>query len=203
MYRRNWQREYRAYLLFRGGPVPNLLYSDQESGLLILSHQGEQFDRRRHSASEAVESLALLHRTAADNLKAILIANEDTALSNSIALAKNRFRTRAMAAEITAVWGEDYVPISLGDLKPEHVLVHTDGYCFVDLETAVIGRPEVFDLLCLMNLYESVEQFSRLWERELSERYALNRGLRCDAVTLTAIMWGYFTEHQRTGRFWG
>lgn len=197
----NWRREYQAYLLFRGGPIPDLIRADERSGLLILSHEGStHFDAQRHSHGKLVRSVALLHRAAARNLEVVMANVESGAATDRTAVAPEQHWPAEFASEVAAIWGDAHVPVSIADLKPGHVLVGKDEYRIIDLETTMIGRPELYDLLCVMNFFESRRCFVDAWDSELADIYIRYRGLGCDKERLCDAMWRYnyaLNEYER------
>lgn len=173
-----WHREKLGLMLFRGGPVPQLVAVAEEVGLLVMTRlAGRAFEVGRDPLPAVVSALALLHRVGRSNLALVAASGrrpEDPPASDDSAYAK---RMRALMADCKPLWGPGHVPVAIADLKPEHVIVALARCGFVDLETVSVGCSELYDLLSLVDFCSDPATFWRQWRGGLAERYLAHAGL--------------------------
>lgn len=166
------RREKLGLMLFRGGPVPDLVASSDDRGLLVMTWSaGRPFQVGRDTLSLVVSSLVRLHMAARRNL-AVVSASQVRRHELRTALAQaDAGAAHDLLLACAKLWGEHHVPVAVADLKPEHVLVERDVCTFVDLETTSVGCSELHDLLSLVDFASDLSTFWVQWRSELADRY--------------------------------
>jgi hypothetical protein len=199
---KDFECEVGGYLLWRGGPIQRLIYQNIKEKLLITSFaNGKPFEHSMHSAAAVAKGLGHLHLAAQRNFERL-----PTHLRSQRTVGFLRAKARGNHSTLLDAWmrlvGEEYVPIALGDLKPEHALIHR-GICnFVDLETTCVGQLQLHDLLCLSNFVNCSNPFFYFWRNNLSDEYIKASGLGTRGVTsdlLTQVLCDYATLRRESG----
>ena len=199
------RREKLGLMLFRGGPVPDLVASSDDRRLLVMTwSDGRPFKASLDPLSLVVSSLARLHEAARRNLNLVNASQrQHHGLRAALAREADAGPARRLALACATLWGEDHVPVAVADLKPEHVLVARDACNLVDLETTSVGCSELHDLLSLVQFASDPQTFWTQWERGLAAVYlqaarlkpsasvaALTEAMRIYEQTYSAIRGG-------------
>ncbi|MBN3731723.1 hypothetical protein [Burkholderia sp. Tr-20390] len=131
-----FENEKAGYLLFRGGPISDLIEVLPGDGILILSKvDGSYFYPSEENLERAIHSYAWLHARAISNIRQACASKMDIV--------------------VDCCWSEleadshECQAISVGDVKSEHLLMSGDKFVIVDLETYSFGRSVWFDILSL------------------------------------------------------
>jgi len=155
--------EISGYILFRSGPIATVLYQDALHQVLVLEYLHGRLPipadlpdviaayAAMHAAALANIQLAVGHRSTPDFL--------DPCLSS-----------------LCCFPSFDLQSISVGDCKPEHLLVTADGVRIIDLETHSLQRSVWFDILSLSRFMDVDMAFSSSLERWLAH-YCACRGI--------------------------
>lgn len=142
-YQKNYENEILGYSILRGGAIPKLLYSNRRRKILVLEYiDGRAPTATRRELKLVVNAYAQLHNLADHNIR--LALDEP---------AENFFR-----GDIPEVIAEYYRlfpeakkshPVSIGDVKHEHVLIKDHRAYIIDLDTFSLCRSEWFDVAAL------------------------------------------------------
>ncbi len=155
--------EVSGYILFRSGPIATVHYQDALHQVLVLEYLQGRLPipadlpdviaayAAMHAAALANIQLAVGHRSTPDFL--------DPCLSS-----------------LCCFPSFDLQSISVGDCKPEHLLVTADGVRIIDLETHSLQRSVWFDILSLSRFMDVDMAFSSSLERWLAH-YCACRGI--------------------------
>ncbi|WP_044875313.1 hypothetical protein [Pseudomonas sp. LFM046] len=163
---RAYAAEVTGYLLFRGGPIAEVLHQDPAFGVIVLRQlSGRFFLPTRSDLMRAVAAYAALHTQALANIrlafgdrwKPIFV---DPCLSAS--------------ADLAAI---DSQGVSVGDGKPEHLIIDDHAVFVIDLETHSLRRSVWFDILFLGRFMGGLDAFSQ-GLAELVKQYCHCRGLQ-------------------------
>lgn len=189
----NFRRELQGYLLLRGSYIPKIICYCEKKKIIIISYEfGTIFKESLDSLKELTKSIAFIHNSFHSNIKIFPRKLQNKFTLNSISIKENRINWRHFLLKYIELWGGEHISASLADIKPEHIIVNNRNYCFIDLETFMIGRPEVHDLLCLMNFVESKEYFVDVWKKSLSEIYTKYLHIKLDKLLLTDSIFEYY-----------
>jgi hypothetical protein len=128
--------EVSGYLLFRSGPIAGVRHQDARYQILVL----ESLQGRLPGPTdlpEVIAAYAAMHATALSNIQRIV--GHCTTPDFVDPCHSSRCRLPSF----------DLQGISVGDCKPEHLLVTVDGVRILDLETYSLQRSVWFDILSL------------------------------------------------------
>ncbi|NCE92114.1 hypothetical protein [Pseudomonas sp. L13] len=125
-----------GYLLFRSGPIAGVRYQDSRHQVLVLEFLQGRLPCLA-DLPEVIEAYAGMHATALVNIQRVMGHHStpefvDPCLSSCCGFPSF-----------------DLQGISVGDGKPEHLLVTPDGVRILDLETHSLQRSVWFDILSL------------------------------------------------------
>lgn len=166
--------EIKAYTILKGSRIPKLIEFNREGCFLVAELiQGRHFKPYFDSTEALTKIISQAHRQAKANLSYYFERAPQNPDDRRVSfnLPKNCFSEKFLEG-CRLIWGEKHLPVSIGDLKPEHILVEKAGMRIVDLETLRIGRPEIHDLLCISNFFDNFEEFIDEWEKKLVHIYA-------------------------------
>ena len=128
--------ETRGYLLFRSGPIAGVRYQDARHQVLVL-----EFIQGRlpgpADLPEMIAAYATMHATALANIQRVMGHRSPPGFLDPCLSSRCRFPPFNLQG------------ISVGDCKPEHVLVTVDGVRILDLETHSLQRSVWFDIFSL------------------------------------------------------
>lgn len=134
--RQHYEAEIGGYLVFRGGPVAQVLHSDADRQMIILSYmQGRAPRANSQDLSKVIKAYASMHAAAVSNLAIGWQHGQQDALDS------------CCSSGISP--GLERHPVSVGDVKPEHIIITLEGARVVDLETWSLQRTVWFDVLSL------------------------------------------------------
>lgn len=134
--RQHYEAEISGYLVFRGGPMGQVLHSDANRQLIILSHLPGRAPRAtQEDLSKVIQAYALMHAAAVSNL------------AFGWQYAQGAELDSCCSAHARPVLGRH--PVSIGDVKPEHIIITQEGVRIIDLETWSLQRTVWFDILSL------------------------------------------------------
>ncbi|MFJ3521399.1 hypothetical protein ACIPO9_02890 [Pseudomonas sp. NPDC090203] len=128
--------EVSGYLLFRSGPIAGMRYQDVRHQVLVL----EFLQGRLPGPADlpgVITAYAAMHATALANVQRVIGHPGNPELDDPCLSSLCRFPPF------------DLQSISVGDCKPEHLLVTVDGVRILDLETHSLERSVWFDILSL------------------------------------------------------
>ncbi|AXI61426.1 hypothetical protein DLD99_13415 [Pseudomonas kribbensis] len=166
-----YQSEIGGYLIFRGGPIAQVLHHDAVRQTIVFSHlTGRPPHKSVSDLNLAICAYASMHEAAMANISL-----------GSEGIAQDR-------DSCSSGWGRAECiryPVSVGDVKPEHVIVTREGARIIDLETWSLQRTVWFDVLSLARFLVPGMQRSGLeW---LVHRYCYYRGCPSDAYEMSRI----------------
>lgn len=134
--RQHYEAEIGGYLVFRDGPVAQVLHSDANRQLIVLNHLPGRAPRpTREDLSKVIHAYASMHAAAVSNLT---LAWPD---------AQGGELDSCCSADARPVLERH--PVSIGDVKPEHIIITQEGARIIDLETWSLQRTVWFDILSL------------------------------------------------------
>ncbi|WP_223460196.1 MULTISPECIES: hypothetical protein [unclassified Pseudomonas] len=135
--KRLYQAEVEGYLVFRGGPIARILHHDATLHAVVLSHvPGRSAQATRRDLDRIIQAYALMHQAAVSNL--------------TVARASEAFEPDSCCCA-KAGSGLERHPVSVGDVKPEHIIISLEGVRIIDLETWSLQRTVWFDVMSAAN----------------------------------------------------
>lgn len=168
----NYEREIMGYRVLRGGSLPRLLHTDKERRVLILEYiEGRMPKSTKGDVELIVRAYASLHEVGSENITAALgpaRCNHD-ALGGSEELRKYHD---------VLPGNENRYPLSVGDVKPEHVLIRNEQAYIVDFETISFQRSEWFDVVSIQCF------FSEKFEKNID--WLIVKYMRCRGIDATS-----------------
>ena len=162
-----------GYLLFRSGPIAGMRYQDVRHQVLVL----ESLQGRLPGPAdlpEVIAAYAAMHATALANIQRVMGYRSTPEFVDPCLSSRCSFPPF------------DLQGISVGDCKPEHLLVTVDGVRILDLETHSLQRSVWSDILSLSRFLGAGPAFSRDLE-EWVARYCACREIPAHYYDLRKI----------------
>lgn len=125
-----------GYLLFRSGPIAGMRHQDARHQVLVLEFLEGHLPGLA-DLPEVIAAYAAMHATALANVQRVMGHRSTPKFLDPCLSSRCRFPSF------------DLQGISVGDCKPEHLLVTADGVRIIDLETHSLQRSVWFDILSL------------------------------------------------------
>ena len=162
-----------GYLLFRSGPIAGMRYQDARHQVLVL-----EFIQGRlpgpADLPEVIAAYAAMHATALANIQRVMGRLSTPEFLDPCLSSRCLFPPFNLQG------------ISVGDCKPEHVLVTVDGVRILDLETHSLQRSVWFDILSLSRFLRPDPEYS--WHlEEWVARYCACREIHAHYYDLQKI----------------
>lgn len=142
-YQKNYEDEVLGYSILRGGAIPKLLYSNRRRKILVLEYiDGRAPMATRRDLELVINAYAQLHTLADHNIKLALDEPAENFFRDNIPEA---------IAQYYELFPEEKKrhPVSIGDVKHEHVLIKEGQAYIIDLDTFSLCRSEWFDVAAL------------------------------------------------------
>ncbi|OLF54093.1 hypothetical protein [Pseudomonas chlororaphis] len=139
--------EVSGYLLFRSGPVATVQYQDAQHQVLVLEHLQGRLPIPA-DLPDVIAAYAAMHAVALANIQLAVGHRSTPDFLDPCLSSLCRFPSF------------DLQGISVGDGKPEHLLVTADGVRIIDLETHSLRRSVWFDILSLSRFMDAGMDFS-------------------------------------------
>ena len=136
-----------GYLLFRSGPIAGMRYQDARHQVLVLEFLQGRLPGPA-DLPEVIAAYSAMHATALANIQRVMGHRSTPEFIDPCLSSRCRFPSF------------DLQGISVGDCKPEHLLVTVDGVRVLDLETHSLQRSVWFDILSLSRFLGAGSAFS-------------------------------------------
>lgn len=168
-----YSAEVSGYLLFRSGPIAGMRYQDARHRVLVLEAVQGRLPVPA-DLPEVIAAYAAMHATA--------LANTQRAMGqrNTPDFLDPCLSSRCLIPSF------DLQGVSVGDCKPEHLLVTVDGVRILDLETHSLQRSVWFDILSLSRFLGAGPAFSSNLEQWVA-RYCACREIPAHYYDLEKI----------------
>ncbi|QXH47819.1 hypothetical protein KSS93_07900 [Pseudomonas xanthosomatis] len=146
-YEAAYAAEVNGYLLFRSGPIAGMRYLDPQHQVLVL----ESIQGRLPVPADlpgVIAAYAAMHTTALANIQRVTGRRNTPDFPDPCRSSRCRFPPFELQA------------ISVGDCKPEHLVVNRDSVRILDLETHSLQRSVWFDIMSLSRFLGAAPAFS-------------------------------------------
>lgn len=186
-----FKSELTCYLLTKGAPRPKLDGFDLEKAFLVTDYTHSLGPSFELNALEVFELICKFHIFINLNMKAASYHLGTNLSFNKLIKHEENQQCKDFLRTYRATLPSYFAPMSVGDIKPEHIRLNGGSINLVDFDTFQIGRPPLHDVLCLMNFYPNAGQFWNDWSRYFAEKYIATFNLGCNKDQLTNLLYDY------------